>query len=96
VSTPPPIRVIGEAIRTLESAQSPIPPGDIRDGLAVLLDTIVQRHHRISATPDRVAECSCGDEWAHCEHVEHAARLARTIVSARDDERARVGNNWRV
>lgn len=95
MSTPPPIADIGEAIRTLTGAESPIQQRDIRDHLAALLEGITAGHRLIPETPDTVAWCTCGDEWV-CADVEHASKLARAIVHARDDERARVGNNWRV
>ena len=95
MSTPPPITDISEAIRVLASAESPISPGAFRDDLTTLLDGITAGHRLIPETNESVALCACGDEWV-CADVEHAAQLARTITRAHDDERARVGNNWRV
>ncbi|WP_141576080.1 hypothetical protein [Actinomadura sp. WMMA1423] len=95
MSTPTAIADIHEGVRVLVGAESPIPPGDIRDHLAALLDGITAGHRLIPETDETVALCTCGDEW-ECGDVEHASKLARALISARDNERTRVGKNWRV
>lgn len=95
MSTPEAIRDINEAIRALGRDRSLISHGEIRDAATGLLASIVSAHRRIAETPDTVAGCTCRDEW-ECGQVASAARLARTILAARDAEVARVGNGWVV
>lgn len=95
MSTPTAIADIHEGVRVLTGPASPIPPGNIRDHLVALLDGITAGHQLIPETDESVAGCTCGDEW-ECDDVEHAAKLARELIYARDVERDRVGNTWRT
>lgn len=78
------IRDINEAIHRVNSRYSPIPAGDLRDAFYEVLVTTVRQHRHVPETPEQVAMCECGDEWA-CREVTAMRQLARVITRMAED-----------